>query len=183
MSSLCRVPSSLSKPIIPKRGEKEFEPAPGGGSGLQEYSLDRSRQAMVNALKGVRGISRYFIAVRCNQTPLTNYPLQYLVVNQSRMDCGYLAWRVPKCIKHEVRTLRPSGTQSGEMSLPPPRMSSRGIQLGLNSFQKRHCTSLNGAPSCVINHLPNWVMKCNYSIPTLGALSVHPSPCSKLLLK
>ncbi|KAF9512910.1 hypothetical protein BS47DRAFT_1297083, partial [Hydnum rufescens UP504] len=41
-------------PVIPRRGEKEFEPAP--GSGLQEYSLARSREAMVNALKGVRGI-------------------------------------------------------------------------------------------------------------------------------
>jgi hypothetical protein len=40
---------------IPKRGEKDFEPA---GSRLQDYTLSQSREAMVDALKGVRGTSR-----------------------------------------------------------------------------------------------------------------------------
>ncbi|KAG1763639.1 hypothetical protein EDD22DRAFT_1022378 [Suillus occidentalis] len=34
------------RPVIPKRGEKDFEPAPGGGSGLQVHVLDRARAAM-----------------------------------------------------------------------------------------------------------------------------------------
>ncbi|KDQ08038.1 hypothetical protein BOTBODRAFT_38254 [Botryobasidium botryosum FD-172 SS1] len=49
--------SDVSRPVLPKRGEKDFEPAAGGGSGLQSYTLDRSRSAMVNALKAGRGIN------------------------------------------------------------------------------------------------------------------------------
>ncbi|KAG1863972.1 tRNA-splicing endonuclease subunit sen54 N-term-domain-containing protein [Suillus tomentosus] len=45
------------RPIIPKRGEKDFEPAPGGGSGLQVHVLDRARAAMFDALKADRAIS------------------------------------------------------------------------------------------------------------------------------
>lgn len=47
------------RPVIPKRGEKDFEPAPGGGSGLQVHVLDRARDAMFDALKADRAISRY----------------------------------------------------------------------------------------------------------------------------
>ncbi|KAF8551274.1 hypothetical protein OG21DRAFT_1467540 [Imleria badia] len=46
-----------ARPIIPKRGEKDFEPAPGGGSGLQLHVLDRSRDAMFEALRANRTIS------------------------------------------------------------------------------------------------------------------------------
>ncbi|OJA15830.1 hypothetical protein AZE42_04025 [Rhizopogon vesiculosus] len=45
------------RPVIPKRGEKDFEPVPGGGSGLQAHVLDRSRAAMFDALKADRAIS------------------------------------------------------------------------------------------------------------------------------
>ncbi|KAG2109209.1 tRNA-splicing endonuclease subunit sen54 N-term-domain-containing protein [Suillus cothurnatus] len=45
------------RPVIPKRGEKDFEPAPGGGSGLQVHVLDRARAAMFEALKADRAIS------------------------------------------------------------------------------------------------------------------------------
>ncbi|KAG1735189.1 tRNA-splicing endonuclease subunit sen54 N-term-domain-containing protein [Suillus lakei] len=45
------------RPVIPKRGEKDFEPAPGGGSGLQVHVLDRARAAMFDALKADRAIS------------------------------------------------------------------------------------------------------------------------------
>lgn len=49
---------AAARPIIPKRGEKDFEPAPGGGSGLQLHILDRSRDAMFEALRTHRTISR-----------------------------------------------------------------------------------------------------------------------------
>ncbi|KAJ7747354.1 tRNA-splicing endonuclease subunit sen54 N-term-domain-containing protein [Mycena metata] len=48
---------SAARPVIPRRGEKEFEPQPGGGSGLQLHVLDRSRNAMFEALKATRTIS------------------------------------------------------------------------------------------------------------------------------
>ena len=44
--------------MIPKRGEKDFEPTNGGGSGLQLHVLDRSRGAMLDALRAERSISR-----------------------------------------------------------------------------------------------------------------------------
>ncbi|KAJ6596655.1 tRNA-splicing endonuclease subunit sen54 N-term-domain-containing protein [Mycena sp. CBHHK59/15] len=46
-----------ARPVIPRRGEKEFEPQPGGGSGLQVHVLDRSRNAMFDALRATRTIS------------------------------------------------------------------------------------------------------------------------------
>jgi tRNA-splicing endonuclease subunit Sen54 len=49
---------SASRPVIPKRGEKEFEPAPGGGSGLQLHTLDRARSAMFDTLRATRTINR-----------------------------------------------------------------------------------------------------------------------------
>ncbi|ELU42408.1 tRNA-splicing endonuclease subunit sen54 n-term domain-containing protein [Rhizoctonia solani AG-1 IA] len=42
-------------PVIPKRGEKEFEPAAGGTTALQSHVLNKSRNAMLSALKGSRG--------------------------------------------------------------------------------------------------------------------------------
>ncbi|TFK65598.1 hypothetical protein BDN72DRAFT_800974 [Pluteus cervinus] len=48
---------NASRPVIPKRGEKEFEPAPGGGSGLQLHILDRARNAMFTTLRADRTIS------------------------------------------------------------------------------------------------------------------------------
>lgn len=49
---------AAARPIIPKRGEKDFEPTPGGGSSLQLHVLDRSRGAMFEALRATRTISR-----------------------------------------------------------------------------------------------------------------------------
>ncbi|KAG6820394.1 hypothetical protein H0H93_001164 [Arthromyces matolae] len=49
--------TSLPRPIIPKRGEKEFEPKPGGGSGLQVHVLDTARSAMFDTLRSTRNIS------------------------------------------------------------------------------------------------------------------------------
>ncbi|EIW59312.1 tRNA splicing endonuclease subunit SEN54 [Trametes versicolor FP-101664 SS1] len=46
-----------ARPVIPKRGEKDFEPTAQGGSGLQKHVLDRSRSAMLDALKGTRTIA------------------------------------------------------------------------------------------------------------------------------
>ncbi|KAJ8453965.1 hypothetical protein ONZ45_g19492 [Pleurotus djamor] len=48
---------NVNRPSIPRRGEKEFEPAAGGGSGLQLHVLDRARNAMVDALKATRSTS------------------------------------------------------------------------------------------------------------------------------
>lgn len=49
---------SISRPIIPKRGEKDFEPTIHGGSGLQRHVLDRKRRAMLDALGVERNTSR-----------------------------------------------------------------------------------------------------------------------------
>jgi hypothetical protein len=46
------------RPVIPKRGEKDFEPSAGGGSGLQIHVLDRARSAMFDALKATPSTSR-----------------------------------------------------------------------------------------------------------------------------
>ncbi|KAI0087018.1 tRNA-splicing endonuclease subunit sen54 N-term-domain-containing protein [Irpex rosettiformis] len=44
----------IARPVIPKRGEKDFEPKVSGGSGLQRHVLDRARSAMLDALKATR---------------------------------------------------------------------------------------------------------------------------------
>lgn len=49
---------SSARPVIPKRGEKEFEPRDGGGSNLQLHVLDRARLAMFDTLRATRSISR-----------------------------------------------------------------------------------------------------------------------------
>ena len=54
--------SNAARPVIPKRGEKDFEPASGGGSGLQRHNLERARSAMFDALTSTRAISRYAFA-------------------------------------------------------------------------------------------------------------------------
>lgn len=62
-----KLPSaSAARPVIPKRGEKEFEPISAGGSGLQRHVLDRARNAMFDALSASRSISRYgvFLLIR-----------------------------------------------------------------------------------------------------------------------
>ena len=51
--------SSAARPVIPKRGEKDFEPKVSGGSGLQRHVLDRARNAMLDALKATRTASKY----------------------------------------------------------------------------------------------------------------------------
>ncbi|KAH8104779.1 tRNA-splicing endonuclease subunit sen54 N-term-domain-containing protein [Cristinia sonorae] len=52
-----KLPSSISRPVIPKRGDKDFEPSVHGGSGLQRHVLDRARNAMLDALKAKRNTS------------------------------------------------------------------------------------------------------------------------------
>ncbi|KAG5728207.1 putative tRNA-splicing endonuclease subunit sen54 [Termitomyces sp. T112] len=47
----------IARPVIPKRGEKDFEPKPGGGSGLQIHVLDSARSAMFDTLRATRTIS------------------------------------------------------------------------------------------------------------------------------
>lgn len=50
------------KVIIPKRGEKDFEPLKETVN-LQEMMLQRSREALFNALGGVRGGAKYVIRI------------------------------------------------------------------------------------------------------------------------
>ncbi|KIJ27546.1 hypothetical protein M422DRAFT_271283, partial [Sphaerobolus stellatus SS14] len=49
--------STTVKPALPKRGDKEFEPASNGPTNLQQFSLTRSRDAMFGALSAERDIS------------------------------------------------------------------------------------------------------------------------------
>jgi tRNA-splicing endonuclease subunit Sen54 len=49
--------SSRSKIVIPKRGEKDFEPLQETAR-LQEMVLHRSREALFGAMQGTRGGSR-----------------------------------------------------------------------------------------------------------------------------
>ncbi|KAJ3798299.1 tRNA-splicing endonuclease subunit sen54 N-term-domain-containing protein [Lentinula aff. detonsa] len=51
-----------SRPIIPKKGDKEFEPSKQGGSGLQQHILQRARNAMFEALRADRTISNKSIS-------------------------------------------------------------------------------------------------------------------------
>ncbi|KAI5117358.1 hypothetical protein M0805_002472 [Coniferiporia weirii] len=46
-----------SNPFIPKRGDKEFEPANGAGTNLQQHKLERVRAAMFSALDVERTVS------------------------------------------------------------------------------------------------------------------------------
>ncbi|KXN89117.1 putative tRNA-splicing endonuclease subunit sen54 [Leucoagaricus sp. SymC.cos] len=48
---------AAARPVIPKRGEKEFEPRAHGGTGLQTHILYRARSAMFETLRATRTIS------------------------------------------------------------------------------------------------------------------------------
>jgi tRNA-splicing endonuclease subunit Sen54 len=50
--------SGVGRPVIPKRGGKDFEPSAGGESGLQLHFLDRARGAMFDALKATPSSSK-----------------------------------------------------------------------------------------------------------------------------
>ncbi|TRM61122.1 tRNA-splicing endonuclease subunit sen54 N-term-domain-containing protein [Schizophyllum amplum] len=56
-AKLAQAYSRSAAPAIPKRGEKEFEPVAGGGSGLQKHVLERSRNAMFDILRTTRVIA------------------------------------------------------------------------------------------------------------------------------
>lgn len=51
--------NTVARPVIPKRGEKEYEPSGDKGTDLQQYKLDRIRDAMFSALDVERTVSRY----------------------------------------------------------------------------------------------------------------------------
>jgi len=55
------LPASRAKIIIPKRGEKDFEPLVETVN-LQEMMLQKSRETLFDALEGVRGVNRYAIS-------------------------------------------------------------------------------------------------------------------------
>ena len=58
LSLLVSSSSTAGRPVIPKRGDKEYEPTGDRGTDLQQYKLDRVRDAMLNALDVERTISR-----------------------------------------------------------------------------------------------------------------------------
>lgn len=51
-----------SRVVIPKRGEKDFEPL-NETQTIQEKMLRESRQALFDGLSGVRGTSRYVVRI------------------------------------------------------------------------------------------------------------------------
>jgi len=62
MLNLARRPAA-ARPVIPKRGEKEFEPRAHGGTNLQVHVLERSRAAMLDTLRTTRTISRQWLTL------------------------------------------------------------------------------------------------------------------------
>lgn len=82
-----------ARPVILKRGEKDFEPAHGGGSGLQRHNLELARSAMFDALRSTRTISRCVHPPIPRNTPHPPPPLN-------------------------ARAASPSATQSGTQILP-----------------------------------------------------------------
>ena len=109
--------SSVKLPVttIPKRGEKEYEPAPRGGSSLQEFSLKRSRQAMINALSSTRTIARCVarLVAICGVSRIhTMNP----IVNQYHTVYGYLGLRVHRYSKLEECCSIPWATQPADQS-------------------------------------------------------------------
>lgn len=79
----CRL--NINRPIIPRRGEKEFEPAPGGGSGLQIHVLDRARSAMFDALRATRSTSRCVSVIN-------DIPLDILLTCHGSKAMSYAVW-------------------------------------------------------------------------------------------
>jgi hypothetical protein len=67
LASACRLRPSASRPVIPKRGDKEYEPA--SGSNLQKHNLERARGAMFDALRTERTISKYESFHRVDKFP------------------------------------------------------------------------------------------------------------------
>ena len=78
--------NAATRPVIVKRGEKDFEPAQGGGSGLQRHNLERARSAMFDALRSTRTISR---CVRVH--PYPNAPFTHPSCARSK-SVSYAVW-------------------------------------------------------------------------------------------
>jgi hypothetical protein len=133
----------IARPVIPRRGEKEFEPAP--GSGLQEYSLARSREAMVNALRGVRGMSRHGTSSDVSLFSLFSFLGPFFLVNQSLMVYGALASLARGCSRLAAYILIRWAILC-DVRYPTSRLKSPASFPFLNYYRKRPCISSNGAP-------------------------------------
>jgi hypothetical protein len=57
-----------SRATIPKRGDKQFAPAEGGETGLQQTILQIARDAMFTTLATPRTINKYAIRLRRDGT-------------------------------------------------------------------------------------------------------------------
>ncbi|KAG8959958.1 tRNA-splicing endonuclease subunit sen54 [Tulasnella sp. 408] len=90
----------ITRPIIPKRGEKYFEPVggpsalPNSGSGLQQHMLDKARSAMYSALKAERGVSSKTISYAL-WFPETGYAQVVLARGAAFGSLGYSNVRDP----------------------------------------------------------------------------------------
>ena len=91
--------SKTSRPVIPKRGEKEYEPkgADGTGTGLQQHKLDRIRAAMFSALDVERVIST------CVQFPFSPIPFLFVDIlgHFLRKAVSYGIW-IPQAARVHV---------------------------------------------------------------------------------
>ena len=76
--------NAVARPVIVKRGEKDFEPAQGGESGLQRHNLERARSAMFDVLRSTRTISRCVRVHLYLNAPLYPPPVRAQQVRQLR---------------------------------------------------------------------------------------------------
>ncbi|KAG9018633.1 tRNA-splicing endonuclease subunit sen54 [Tulasnella sp. 427] len=99
-SNLPKGKMDVTRPVIPKRGEKHFEPVggpsalPNSGSGLQQHMLDKARSAMYGALKAERGISSKTISYAL-WFPETGYAQVILARGAAFGSLGYSNVREP----------------------------------------------------------------------------------------
>ncbi|KAG5220938.1 tRNA-splicing endonuclease [Salix suchowensis] len=132
----CRL--NINRPIIPRRGEKEFEPAPGGGSGLQIHVLDRARSAMFDALRATRSTSRVSASF---------IPYSQLV------QTVFVSARVT-----QMPTLRELDDLFGELpELPPPLPRRRHPSKCRN--QRKTTPPTPPAPTTLWSWILSWVFK------------------------
>jgi tRNA-splicing endonuclease subunit Sen54 len=89
----------MSRPVIPKRGEKDFEPTIQGGSGLQMHFLDRARAAMLDALRATRTTSRW-AAILCE---ISGVKIEHYLLYSKSISQGI--W-MPSIARVHVTTVR-----------------------------------------------------------------------------
>lgn len=153
-SITCRLPS---KPFIPKRGEKDYEPRPTGSS-LQQHMLEKARKAMYDAIGGVRGANR--CALHCASFEIALAYNLYLLASLSATQYGSLPSR--------ARTLRSREASTSTRSACQSRATRRPRRNDSSFCQKRPYTSLNAAlcfvgRKCLISKAISLARRCQCS--------------------